>query len=243
MLKRLSARLFAPSESHTARTETAPVIGADSARLVDGFDYASAVSANDRASVTGESNQFETGGLSVDNNEQSQNAVAVEKIFASTKLFEDRFGKLLPAFEQIGNLSNEAVTAFESVKNLANHLELLTSAFEPLKCLQDQLALVASSFDPVSSLQGQFAEVSNAFRDHFKHLIGALQPAKDFHPRLVELAATFESAGELQQRFERLAAALDQGPRALPSGTERETATVNGAAPLPGSTAADSMPV
>ena len=108
---------------------------------------------------------------------------------------------------------------------------MLTSAFEPLKCLQDQLARVASSFDPVSSLQGQFAEVSNAFRDHLKHLIGALQPAKDFHPRLVALAATFESAGELQQRFERLAAALDQGPRAISSSTEKETVTVNGTAP------------
>ena len=166
----------------------------------------------------------------MDKNEQSPNAVAVEKIFASTKLFEDRFGKLLPAFEQVGNLGNEAVTAFESVKTLANHLELLTSAFEPLKSLQDQLALVASSFDPVSSLQGQFAEVSNAFRDHLKHLIGALQPAKDFHARLVELATTFESAGELQQRFERLAAALDQGARATPSSTEGKAAPVNGTA-------------
>jgi hypothetical protein len=188
--------------------------------VADGFDSASAVSANERASVPSESNQFEAGGLPVDNNEQSQNAVAVEKIFASTKLFEDRFGKLLPAFEQVGNLGNEAVTAFESVKTLANHLERLTAAFEPLKCLQDQLALVASSFDPVSSLQGQFAEVSNAFRDHLKHLIGALQPAKDFHERLVELAATFESASELQQRFERLAAALDQGRHAAPSSSE-----------------------
>lgn len=232
MLKKLSARLFTPSESHTARTEAAPVIGADSARVVDGSDSTSAVSANDRASVPGESNKFEAGGLPVDNNEQSQNAVAVEKIFASTKQFEDRFGKLLPAFEQVGNLGDEAVAAFESVKNLANHLEMLTSAFEPLKCLQDQLARVASSFDPVSSLQGQFAEVSNAFRDHLKHLIGALQPAKDFHPRLVQLAATFESAGELQQRFERLAAALEQGPRAIPSSTEKETA-VNGTASVP----------
>ena len=175
----------------------------------------------------------------MDNNEQSQNAVAVEKIFASTKLFEDRFGKLLPAFEQVGNLGDEAVTAFESVKTLANHLEMLTSAFEPLKCLQDQLARVASSFDPVSSLQGQFAQVSNAFRDHLKHLIGALQPAKDFHPRLVALAATFESAGELQQRFERLAASLDQDPRAIPSSTERETVAVNGTTPHPGSAVAE----
>jgi hypothetical protein len=230
MLKKLSARIFTPSESHTARTETAPVVGADSVPVVDS---ASAVSANGHASVPGESNKSETGGLPVDNNEQSQNAVAVDKIFASTKLFEDRFGKLLPAFEQFGNLGNEAVTAFESVKTLANQLELLTSAFAPLKCLQDQLALVASSFDPVSSLQGQFAEVSNAFRDHLKHLISALQPAKDFHPRLVELAATFESAGELQQRFERLAAALDQSPRAISSSTEKETATVNGTAPVP----------
>jgi DNA repair ATPase RecN len=230
MLKRLSARLLAPSEPDKARAETAPVIRADSARVADGLDSASAVSANDRASVPRKSNQFEAGGLPVDKNEQSQNAVAVEKIFASTKLFEDRFGKLLPAFEQVGNLGNEAVTAFESVKTLANHLELLTSAFEPLKSLQDQLALVASSFDPVSSLQGQFAEVSNAFRDHLKHLIGALQPAKDFHARLVELAATFESAGELQQRFERLAAALDQGARATPSSTEGKAAPVNGTA-------------
>ena len=166
----------------------------------------------------------------MDNNELSQNAVAVEKIFASTKQFEDRFGQLLPAFEQVGNLGAEAMTAFESVKTLANHLEMLTSAFEPLKSLQDQLARVASSFDPVSSLQGQFAEVSNAFRDHLKHLIGALQPAKDFHPRLVQLAATFESAGELQQRFERLAAALNPSPRAIPSSTEKETAAVNGTA-------------
>jgi archaellum component FlaC len=225
MFKKRSARL--------AGTETAPVIGADSARVVDGSDSASAVSANDRAPVPGEGTKFEAGGLPVGNNEQSQNAVAVEKIFASTKQFEDRFGKLLPAFEQVGNLGDEAVTAFESVKTLANHLEMLTSAFEPLKSLQDQLARVASSFDPVSSLQGQFAEVSNAFRDHLKHLIGALQPAKDFHPRLVALAATFESAGELQQRFERLAAALVQSPRAIPSSTEKETVAVNGTAALP----------
>ena len=122
MLKKLSARLFAPSESDTARTETAPVNGADSARVADGLDSASAVSTNGSAPVPGESNKFEAGELPMDNNGLSQNAVAVEKIFASTKLFEDRFGKLLPAFEQVGNLGNEAVTAFESVKNLANHL-------------------------------------------------------------------------------------------------------------------------
>src|SRR5271156_6194851 len=222
MLKKLSARLFAPSESPTAPTETAPVVGADSARVVDGLDSASAVSANDRASVPGESNKFEAGGLPVDNNEQSQNAVAVEKIFASTKQFEDRFGKLLPAFEQVGNLGDEAVAAFESVKNLANHLEMLTSAFEPLKCLQDQLARVASSFDPVSSLQGQFAEVSNAFRDHLKHLIGALQPARDFHPRLVALAATFESAGGAPPRLCWRASAPPPKTPARPSRTKKK---------------------
>ena len=54
----------------------------------------------------------------MNNNERSENAVAVAKIFESTKLFEDRFGKLLPAFEQVGRLGNEAVTAFESIKTL-----------------------------------------------------------------------------------------------------------------------------
>jgi hypothetical protein len=59
----------------------------------------------------------------VNNNEQSQNAVAVAKIFESTKMSEDRFGKLVPMFEQVGRLGNEAVTAFESIRILANHLE------------------------------------------------------------------------------------------------------------------------
>ena len=163
----------------------------------------------------------------MNNNERSENAVAVAKIFESTKLFEDRFGKLLPAFEQVGRLGNEAVTAFESIKTLADHLERLAGAFEPVKGLQDQLALLARSFDPVSSLQGRFAEVSNAFRDHLKQLVSALQPARAFHARLVELAATFESASELQQRFERLAAAFDPGPRATPSSGEGEAAAVS----------------
>jgi hypothetical protein len=156
----------------------------------------------------------------VNNKEQSQNAVAVAKIFESTKLFEDRFGKLVPALGQIGRLGNEAVTAFESVKTLANHLEQLAGAFEPVKGLQDQLALLARSFDPVSSLQGRFAEVSNAFRDHLKQLVSALEPARAFHARLVELAAAFEPASELQQRFERLAAAFNPGPPATPSSTD-----------------------
>jgi len=168
----------------------------------------------------------------VNKNEQSQNAVAVAEIFDSTKLFEDRFGRLLPAFEQVGRLGNEAVIAFESIKTLANHLERLTGAFEPLKSVQDQLALVACSFDPVSSLQGRFAEVSNAFRDHLKHLIGALQPARAFHARLVEMAATFESASELQQRFERLAEAFDQSPRATPSSTEGKATAAGATGPL-----------
>jgi hypothetical protein len=86
----------------------------------------------------------------------------------------------VPAFEQVGQLGNEAAAAFEAIKTLANNLERLTGTFEPLKCLQDQLALVASSFGPVSSLQGRFAEVSDAFRDHLKHLIGALQQQELF---------------------------------------------------------------
>ena len=79
----------------------------------------------------------------MNNNERSENAVAVAKIFESTKLFEDRFGKLLPAFEQVGRLGNEAVTAFGSIKTLADHLERLAGAFEPVKALQDQLAIEA----------------------------------------------------------------------------------------------------
>src|SRR5258708_15280018 len=122
------------------------------------------------------------------------------KIFESTKLFEDRFGKLLPAFEQVGRLGNQAVTAFESIKTLAGHLERLAGAFEPVKGLQDQLALLARSFGPVRSLQGRFAEVSNAFRDHLKHLVSALQPPRACHARLLELAATLESASELHER-------------------------------------------
>lgn len=220
MLKRLRGRLFAPSESDTAGLETARFIRADSEGVPDGFDSASADLAIDCVLVSRRSKQSEVGGRSVNNNEQSQNAVAVAKIFESTKLFEDRFGKLLPAFEQVGRLGNEAVTAFESIKTLASNLERLAGAFEPVKGLQDQLALLARSFDPVSSLQGRFAEVSNAFRDHLKQLVSALQPARAFHARLVELAATFESASELQQRFERLAAAFDPGPRATPSSTE-----------------------
>ena len=72
----------------------------------------------------------------MNNNEESQNAEAVAKIFESTKRFEDRFGKLLPAFEQVGRLGNEAVNAFESIETLADHLERLAGAFEPVKGLQ-----------------------------------------------------------------------------------------------------------
>lgn len=232
MLERLRGRLLAPSESHTARLETARFIRADSEDMPDGFDSASADLEVDCVLVTRRTKQAEIGGLSLNNNEQSQNAVAVAKIFESTKLFEDRFGKLLPAFEQVGRLGNEAVTALESIKTLADHLERLAAAFEPVKSLQDQLALLARSFDPVSSLQGRFAEVSNAFRDHLKQLVGALQPAKAFHARLVELAATFESASELQQRFERLAAAFDPGSRATASSAEEEAAAASATRPL-----------
>jgi hypothetical protein len=228
MLKKLRARLAAPAESHTAGMQTARFIGAGSAEVADGFDSASTVC----APVSRENKQFEVGGRSVDNNQQSQNAVAVAKIFDSTKLFEERFDKLLPAFEQVGHLGEEAAAAFESIRTLADHLERLTGAFEPLKSLQDQLALVASSFEPVSSLQGRFAEVSNAFGDHLEHLVRALQPAKAFHARLVKLATTFESASELQQRFERLAVAFDPGPRATPSSTDGKAATASDTRPL-----------
>src|SRR5271166_4233019 len=111
-----SRQMFKKKSARLAQTETTPVAGADSPRVVDGSDSTSTVSANDRAPVPGENTNIEAGGLPVANNEQSQNAVAVEKIFASTKLFEDRFGKLLPAFEQVKNLGDEAVTAFESIK-------------------------------------------------------------------------------------------------------------------------------
>jgi len=232
MLKRLKGRILAPSESHTAGTDPARLNRVDSEDVADGFDSVSEVSAVDCVLVTRGSKRPEVGGRSVNNNEQSQNAVAVAKIFESTKLFEDRFGKLLPAFEQFGRLGNEAATAFESIKTLANHLERLAGAFEPVKGLQDQLALLASSFDPVSSLQGRFAEVSNAFRDHLKQLNSALQPTRAFHARLVELAATFESAGELQQRFERLAATFGSGPPPIPSSTEGEAAAASASGPL-----------
>jgi DNA repair ATPase RecN len=232
MLKRLKGRISAPSESHTAGVEPARVIYVDSEGVADGSDSVSEVSAVDCVLVTKGSKRSEVGGRSVNNNEQSQNAAAVAKIFESTKLFEDRFGKLLPAFEQVGRLGSEAATAFESIKTLSNHLERLAGAFESVKGLQDQLALLASSFDPVSSLQGRFAEVSNAFRDHLKQLISALQPARAFHARLVELAATFESAGELQQRLERLAAAFDPVPRPTPASTEGEAAAVSASGPL-----------
>jgi DNA repair ATPase RecN len=213
----MEARRLGPASDHVAET----------------LDSTSTVPAKDSAPAAEESKGFEVGGRSVDNNQQqSQNAVAVAEIFDSTKLFEDRFGKLLPAFEQVGNLGDEAAAAFESIKTLANNLERLTGAFEPLKSLQDQLALVASSFDPVSSLQGRFAEVSTAFRSHLKQLIGALQPAMAFHTRLVELATTFESASELQQRFERLAAAFDSDPHAAPSNGNGKASTASSTGPL-----------
>ena len=104
MLKRLRGRLFAPSESHTARMETARFVCADSEGVADGLDSASADLAIDCVLVSRKSKQSEVGGRSMNSNEQSQNAVAVAvaKIFESRKLFEERFGKLLPAFEQVG---------------------------------------------------------------------------------------------------------------------------------------------
>jgi hypothetical protein len=232
MLKRLRGRLFAPSESQTALPETARFIRDNSECITDGFDSASADLAIDCVHVARRTKRSEVGGRSVNNNEQSQNAVAVAKIFESTKMSEDRFGKLVPMFEQVGRLGNEAVTAFESIKILANHLERLAGVFEPVKGLQDQLALLARSFDPVSSLQGRFAEVSNAFHDHLKQLVSALQPAIAFHARLVELAAAFESANELQRRFDRLAAAFDPGPRATPLSTDGKAAAASDTGPL-----------
>jgi hypothetical protein len=231
MLKRVRARIFAPSESlQMAGTEPARVSDAGPDYVAHILDSASTVSASDSIPVAEESKQLKLGGRSVDKTtNQSQNAVAVAEIFEGTKLFEDRFGKLVPAFEQVGQLGSEAATAFESIKTLANNLERLTGAFEPLRCLQDELALVAGSFGPVSSLQGRFAEVSDAFREHLKQLIGALQPARGFHARLVELAATFESASELQQRFERLEETFDSDRAATPS-SKNKNGKVHGAA-------------
>jgi hypothetical protein len=134
-------------------------------------------------------------------NDQSQNAVAVAKIFESTKLFEDRFGRLLPVFDQVGRLSNEAVVALESIKALANHLEQLAGALEPVKGLQDQLAELARSFDSVSSLQGRFAEVSNAFRDHFKHLVSALRRRRCALRYVLVSCASLRSKGATRQVF------------------------------------------
>src|SRR5258708_25795538 len=107
MLNRLRGRLFAPSESYTAPQETARFIRADSEAVPDGFDSASADLAIDCVLVSRRSKQSEVGGRSVNNHDQTQNAVAVAKIFESTKLFEDRFGKLLPAFEQVGRLATK----------------------------------------------------------------------------------------------------------------------------------------
>ena len=77
--------------------ETARFIRADSECVTDGFDSASADLGVDCVLVSRGSKQSEVGGRSMNNNERSENAVAVAKIFESTKLFEDRFGKLLPA--------------------------------------------------------------------------------------------------------------------------------------------------
>ena len=149
--------------------------------------------------------------------EPSQITAAVAKVFEPTKAFEDRFTKLVSAFEQTDRLGKDAVSAFETVKGLLGHLENLARAFEPMKAFQEQVEVLAREFEPMKGVQDQIAEVSVVFRAHLRQLTGSLDRAKKFQQRLSELGAAFDFASDLQERFERLASAFEVTPKSQPT--------------------------
>jgi hypothetical protein len=175
----------------------------------------------------------ERGVKAMSQQEPSHVAAAVAKVFEPTRAFEDRFARLASAFEQTDRLGKEAVSAFETVKGLLNHLENLAHAFEPMKAFQEQIEVLAREFVPMKGVQDQIAEVSVVFRAHLRQLTGSLDRVKKFQQRLGELGAAFDYASDLQERFERLANAFEVAQKSPPTAAATSSGAAVGASSQP----------
>lgn len=133
----------------------------------------------------------------------------VAKVFESTKVFRDRFAKLVPAFEEVDRLGKDAVGAFATISDLCDHLSRLAEVYAPVSVFQNEVTQLAQKFEPLKGVQNQFAEMSRAFRDHLNYLAIAMEPAGKLQERLLELAQAFQPAVNLRHRFEQLARTFD----------------------------------
>lgn len=150
---------------------------------------------------------------------------AVAQVFEPTNVFQGRLAKLVPAFDEVDRLGKEAIAAFESVSELADHLTQFAKAYAPVKAFHSDVTLLAHTFDPIKSVQNQLVEMSRSFHDHLEYLADTLEPASKLQERIAQLARAFEPAIELKQRFQELAREFEGLGKPPASGS-----AVNGAA-------------
>jgi hypothetical protein len=144
---------------------------------------------------------------------------AVAKVFEPTNVFHARLAKLVPAFDEVDRLAKEAITAFELVSELADHLTQFAKAYAPVKAFHGDVTVLAKKFDPLKGIQNQLVEMSHSFHDHLKYLADTLEPAGKLQERLAQLARAFEPAIELKLRFQELAREFEGLGRPLASGS------------------------
>jgi DNA repair ATPase RecN len=130
---------------------------------------------------------------------------AVAKMFEPSRVFQDRLAKMGSAFDQVDRLGKDAISAFELVSELAEHLSQFAAAYAPVKTFHGEVTVLAQKFDPLKSIQNQLTEMSRSFRDHLNYLVGVMEPASKIQERFAQLAQAFEPAVELKERFQRLA--------------------------------------
>ncbi|MDB5107153.1 MAG: hypothetical protein JWM69_94 [Candidatus Binatus sp.] len=151
-------------------------------------------------------------------NDQPRSNGAVAKVFEPTKVFQERFAKLIPAFEQVDRLGLEAISAFELIGKLGDHLAQIALAYGPVKEFHNQIEMIAKDFDPIKGVQSQLTELSESFRDQLSYLAASLEPAGKMQSRFAQLATAFEPAVALRRRFEELSRAFENlaAPAAAP---------------------------
>lgn len=130
---------------------------------------------------------------------------AVAKMFEPSRIFQDRLAKMGSAFDQVDRLGKDAISAFELVSELAEHLSQFAADYAPVKTFHGEVTVLAQKFDPLKSIQNQLTEMSRSFRDHLNYLVGVMEPASKIQERFAQLAQAFEPAVELKERFQRLA--------------------------------------
>jgi uncharacterized phage infection (PIP) family protein YhgE len=130
-----------------------------------------------------------------------QLAQAVNKVFESTRQYQERLADLAKSFDTIEQTAQSATRAFEPIRAFREQMQKLSSTFEPMRSFQEQLGALAESFEPMKALHEQIAMLAEAFQINLAQFAHSMEPAKVFQAQLAKLAKSFEAVAELQSQF------------------------------------------